>query len=198
MQPPSRKLKYHVAMSLDGFIAREDGSTDCFDTPPQEEHVLDYFASLALAYDTVLMGRSTYEVGLKFGVTDPYPGLEPYVFSRTLKESPDPRVHLVREDAAGVVRQLKARAGGSWDLSGIIRGAAIQLPRDLYLCGGGQLAGTLFAEGLVDEVLVKLNPVVLGRGLPFVAGAGSDIKLELLSTKSHRNGVVLLRYAVQR
>ena len=76
MQPQTRTLRYHVAASLDGFIARPDGSTDCFPGDLQTENVTDYLYSLAAEYDTVLMGRDTYAVGQKFGVTDPYPMLE--------------------------------------------------------------------------------------------------------------------------
>ncbi len=197
MQSPMRKLKYHVAVSLDGFIARADGSSDCFNAMPQEEHAWDYVMSLALDYDTVLMGRSTYEIGTKVGVTDPYPGLETYVFSTSLKESPNPRVHLAR-DVVGTVRELKARAGKSYDLSTAFQGVQMQIPKALYLCGGGQLARPLFAEGLIDEVIVKVNPVLLGAGLPLAPSLGRDVRLELLSTKAYGNGVVLLRYAVKR
>lgn len=173
-----RKLKYHVATTVDGFIAREDGSYDCF--PMEGDHIHDYLASLA-TYDTVLMGRKTYEVGLKVGVTDPYPALESYVFSRSMKESPNPRVRLISEDAAGVVRRLKEQPG-----------------RDLYLCGGGDLATLLFTEGLIDEVLVKLNPLLLGSGIPLAPRLREVMNLRLLSTKVYSNGVLLLHYAVAR
>ena len=102
-----RTLKYHVASTADGFIAREDGSFDCF--PAQGDHVDDYLESLK-TYGAVLMGRKSYEVGLKMGVTDPYPHLKSYVFSRTMNMSPDPRVEIVRGDVAGFVRKLKAEA----------------------------------------------------------------------------------------
>lgn len=197
MQPPQRKLKYHVAMSLDGFIARDDGSADCFPGDLQAEHVQDYFGSLALAYDTVLMGRETYEVGLKAGVTDPYAPLDTYVFSRTLKESPNPRVHLVRDDAARVVRELKARPGQGWNLKGVMSQLDVQLPKDIYLCGGGVLATALLGEGLVDEILIKLNPVVLGSGKGLFSRLPRDLPLQLLSSKTYPTGVVLLRYQVK-
>jgi dihydrofolate reductase len=194
---PPRKLRYHVAMSVDGFIARGDGSTDCFPGDLQAEHVTDYLFTLAAEYDTVLMGRATYEVGLRFGVSDPYPQLDTYVFSRTMKARPDPRVHLVGEDVAGVVRGLKARTGQDVDWSQSLRGAQAHTPKDLYLCGGGDLARTLFAEGLIDEVQLKVNPVLLGAGKPLVEGLPRDVPLELLSTKTYRTGVVLARYAVR-
>ena len=98
-----RKLKYYVASSADGFIAREDGSFDCF--PRKGDHVDDYLDSLK-SYGAVLMGRKTYEVGLKMGVTDPYPFLKSYVFSRTMKKSPDARVEIVSENAGEMVRKL--------------------------------------------------------------------------------------------
>jgi dihydrofolate reductase len=173
-----RKLKYHVAATVDGFIAREDDSFDCF--PMEGDHVTDYLASFA-SYDTVLMGRRTYEVGLKVGVTDPYPTMETYVFSRSLLESPNPRVTLVAEDAAGMVRRLKEQEG-----------------KAIYLCGGGKLAAGLFAEGLIDEVLIKLNPLLLGAGIPVTPGLRGVTNLELLSTKVYQNGVLLLQYAVAR
>lgn len=171
-----RKLKYHVATTVDGFLAREDDSYDFF--PQTGDHITEYLASLA-TYDTVLMGRRTYEPALKVGVTDPYAPLETYVFSRSMKETPDPRVKLVSDDAVGVVRRLKQQPG-----------------KDIYLCGGGDFASTLFAEGLIDEVLIKFNPVLLGSGIPLVSRLREVVKLELRSTKVYGNGVLLLQYAV--
>lgn len=176
-----RKLKYHVATSVDGFIAHDDDTYGAFMQDrlvKDSEHVTDYVASLA-TYATALMGRRTYEVGVKAGVTDPYSNMDTYVFSRTMKASPNPRVKLVSEDAVGEVRRLKAQAGG-----------------DIYLSGGGAFAGLLLAEGLVDEVLLKMNPLILGSGIPLVSSLRQVVNLELKSTKVYGNGVVLLRYAV--
>jgi dihydrofolate reductase len=175
-----RKLIYHVASTADGFIAREDDTYDCFPLNPKDEHLTDYFASLA-SYGVVLMGRRTYEIGLKVGVTDPYPHLETYVFSRSMKQSPNPKVKLISDDAMGVVRRLKEQEG-----------------KPIYLCGGGEFASTLIDEGLVDEVLLKLSPLLLGSGIPLSPRLRGHVNLQLLSTKVYGNGVVLLRYAVQR
>ena len=173
-----RKLKYHVAITADGFIAREDGSFDCF--PMEGEHVADYLKSLQ-SYGTVLMGRNTYEVGLKMGVTDPYPHLKSYVFSRTMRQSPDERVEVVGEDSVEVVRRLKAETG-----------------KDIYLCGGADLATTLFKERLIDEVILKVNPLLLGSGIPVMFDIGKYVNLELIDSKVYESGVVLLSYRVKK
>ncbi|MBZ4395986.1 MULTISPECIES: dihydrofolate reductase family protein [unclassified Myxococcus] len=179
MQSQTRKLTYHVATTLDGYIAREDDSFDCFVF--EGDHATEYMATLRHDYDTVLMGRRTYDVGLKFKVTDPYPYLETFVVSRSMKEAPNPRVKLISDDVVGAVRALKAKEG-----------------KGIYLSGGGALATQLFAAGLVDEVLVKLNPRLLGSGIPLVSRLDRHLELALRSTKVYQNGVVLLRYDVQR
>ena len=173
-----RKLKYHVATTLDGFIAHQDHTIDGF--VAEGEHVTDYLESLRNDYDIVLMGRRTYEFGFQFGVTNPYPWMKQYVLSRTMEASPDPNVELVSQDMIAFVRELKVGTG-----------------RDIYLCGGAHLAGTLIVEGLVDEIILKLNPVVFGSGIPLFSKVIKQTDLELTDSKVYGNGVVLLRYRVK-
>jgi dihydrofolate reductase len=173
-----RKLKYYVACTVDGFIAHKDHSVDGF--LAEGEHVVDYLESLKL-FDVVLMGRRTYEFGLKQGVTNPYPSMKQYVFSRTMKESPDENVELVSENIVELVRELKKETG-----------------KDIYLCGGANLATTLFAENLIDEIIIKLNPVLLGSGIPLFSGVIKQTDLDLTDSKIYRNGVLLLHYRVKQ
>jgi dihydrofolate reductase len=175
------KLKYHVASSADGFIAHEDDTYGAFlqeRLVKEGEHVTDYIASFG-TYGAVLMGRRTYEVGLRVGVTDPYPMMDTYVFTRSMKESPHPHVRLVSEDALGFIRRLKEQPG-----------------KDLYLAGGADFASKVLDAGLVDEVVLKLNPLLLGSGIPLVTRLKGFKSLELQSTRVYKNGVLLLRYAV--
>jgi dihydrofolate reductase len=180
----SRLVHYYVATTVDGFIARADGSFDCF--PTEGDHLAAYLESLA-GFDTVLMGRKTYEVGLRHGVTNPYPSMKAIVFSRTMETSPDPNVELVRTDPAERVHTLRDEPGGN-----------------IYLCGGAALAGLLLRAGLVDELTVKVNPLVLGEGLPLFStlatSAGPvgpiETRLQLRSQRSFDSGVVFVRYRV--
>jgi dihydrofolate reductase len=172
----TRKLKYHVATSLDGAIADAEGGFTAFLS--EGDHIPDYLESLH-SYGDVLMGRHTYEVGLEFGVTDPYPYLESYVFSRSMKESPNPRVTLVATDPAAFVATLKQQPG-----------------RDIYLCGGADLASTLLEANLIDEILIKLNPVLIGAGIPLFRRLAEPRTLKLIGTKVYESGVVLLSYCI--
>lgn len=174
-----RKLKYHVAITLDGFIAHTDHTIDGF--LAEGDHVTDYLDSLKTDYDIVLMGRRTYEFGFQFGVTNPYPWLKQYVLSQSMDRSPDPNVELVSENIIEFINGLKDGRG-----------------RDIYLCGGSELAASLFEEGLIDEIILKLNPVLFGEGIPMFAGRTRQTEIELKGSKVYESGVVLLRYGVKR
>ncbi|MCI4061978.1 dihydrofolate reductase family protein [Micromonospora sp. R77] len=184
-----RKLVYFVASTLDGFIAAPDGSFDFFPLAPDPHLVAEWPQTLPTAahrhlgldapqgrFDTVLMGRGTYEPALAIGVTSPYAHLKQYVFSRSLPPSDDPGVEIVAGDPTALVRELKQRPGA-----------------DIWLCGGGELAGQLLPE--VDELVVKLNPIVAGSGIPLVTRGFDPHRLALVDSRPLANGVLLLSYA---
>ncbi|WP_159775174.1 dihydrofolate reductase family protein [Streptomyces sp. HM190] len=174
-----RKLVYYIASTLDGFIAGPDGADptgpDGF-WPVSGDYVqylaaqypetLPAHARKALSveaegthFDTVLEGRKTYEIGLDAGIADAYPHLRHLVFSTTLTESPAPAVEMVASDPVAKVRELKQGDG-----------------KDLWLIGGGELAGALYAE--IDQLIVKLAPLTIGTGIPlFGRSAAFDARL---------------------
>ena len=172
-----RKVTYGAACSLDGYIAREDGSVDWLNWSPGVERLTTaYWAGV----DTVLMGRNTYEVAKASG-TGAYPGVTNYVFSRTWTADPEPNVSLVREDAAKFVGRLKDEPG-----------------RGICLMGGGQLAHTLLEAGLVDEVGVNIQPIILGSGIPFFHRMPRTTDLDFVQLEQIEGGCVYLLYRVRR
>lgn len=178
-----RKLIYHVGATLDNFIAHEDGSTDGF--LYEGEHVTDYTQSLQ-GYDTVLMGKKTYEFGYQYGLQPgqpAYPHMKNYVFSKSMPSdafTPHEQFEIVTENEAAFIQQLKATAGSP-----------------IYLCGGGSFAGFLLEQGLIDELKVKLYPVLFGKGIPLFK-TDKDVKLSLLASKVYETGVVLVSYQIQQ
>lgn len=189
-----RNLVYYVACTVDGFIARADGSFDCF--LPDGAHFADLIRwfpetfpghvrdALGVSganqrFDTVLMGRTTYAVGADHGFTNPYPTLAQYVVSRSMASSPDPAVTLVNDDPVALVRALKHQPG-----------------RDIWLCGGGQLASSLVAE--IDQLILKVNPVIIGAGIPLFGAGFAPARVVLTASTAYANGVLLLHYTVTR
>ena len=173
-----QRVIYFVATSIDGCIARHDDTFDFFLN--EGEHAKDYWTALK-TFDAVVMGRRTYEVATKVGVTNPYPWLQTFVVSKQIEKSPDPDVTIVSNDVVEAVRSLREREG-----------------RGIYLCGGGRLASLLLEHGLVDEIIIKLNPVIAGGGIPMFATMEKPTRLELVDSKVYENGVVVLRYGVIR
>ncbi len=190
-----RELVYFVAVGLDGFIAAPDDTFDDF--PQQGDHIdwifREYPDTLPTAglralgmepstrrFDTVLMGWNTYAAGFPHGVTDPYQHLRQYVFSRT-HDKADGDIVLTDRDPVEVVRELKAEPAGT----------------GIWLCGGGRLAATLVGE--IDRLVLKVNPVLLGAGIPVFAGGRYDPRtFARVASRPFDSGVVVNEYARER
>jgi dihydrofolate reductase len=168
----SRRLRYQVAVSLDGFIAGPNGEYDWIIMDPTID-----FGSLFKEFDTAVMGRKTYEVTSAQGGAA-MPGLEVIVFSRTLEPSVKKGVRVVNDDPARVVRELKAKPG-----------------KDIWLFGGGSLFRSLLDARVVDTVELAVIPVLLGEGTPLLPPGGTT-KLILADHKVLPSGIVSLAYSI--
>jgi dihydrofolate reductase len=188
-----RKLIYYVACTVDRFIAKEDGSFDCF--PMNDEFFADLIAlypetrpghlrdALDVSagnrlFDAVVMGRRTYDVGHSVGITSPYPQLKQYVVSRSLAAAPDAGIKLINDDPAAAVARLKEKEGQA-----------------IWLCGGGRLAACLFP--LIDELILKVNPIIIGAGIPLFEGSVPTTGVQLASAKVYDSGFLLAHYRIQ-
>jgi dihydrofolate reductase len=180
-----RRLTYYVATSIDGFISGPGGEFDFFplaadvmaalNTEWPETVPTQFREQAGLVdvpnrhFDTVLMGRGTYELG----DASPYAHLRQIVFSRTLT-APDPSV-LIATDPVETVRKLKQEDGlGIW------------------LCGGADLAGQLQPE--IDELIVKRYPVVAGTGKPMFGAGFAPSPFTLVESRSFESGAVVSTY----
>lgn len=170
----SRRVRYSVAASLDGFIADPDGGYDWIVDEPE----LD-FARFMSDIDTVLMGRASYEVAMS-GPSGWLEKMDTYVFSTTLDPDEHPGVEVVSGDAAGKVRELRDR----------------DREKDIWLFGGGVLFRSLLEAGVVDRVEVGLVPVLLGAGLPLLPETEIRQRLRLHSVEEFPSGILLVKYDV--
>lgn len=172
-----KKLIYDVAVSVDHYISHEDGAVDGL--LEQGDHVTDYLERLQ-RYDTVVMGKHTYEWGYRFGLVPgqpAYPHMQHYIFSRTLRFEQSEQVHIIDRDEVACIQRLKEGDGA-----------------DIYLCGGGAFAGFLLDHGLIDQLVLKRNPVIFGHGIRAFGASVRKVGLSLVESKTYANGVVLLRY----
>ncbi|MGH7546553.1 MAG: dihydrofolate reductase family protein [Gemmatimonadales bacterium] len=169
-----RRVRYSVAMSLDGYIAGPKGEYDWIPMDPDID-----FGAMFKDFDTVLMGRKSYEAARKQGGGG-MPGMKAYVFSRALRQQDCPDA-TVSDNPKETVTALKQQKG-----------------KDVWLFGGGELFRSLLDLGLVDAVEIGLVPVLLGGGVPMLA---NPAKLTMLRLTKHRvyekTGTVLLNYAVK-
>lgn len=170
-----RRVCYSVAASLDGYIA---GPRDEFDWIPADPDI--DFAALFARFDTLLMGRRSYEAARRMGRVG-MPGMKAYVVSRTLSQDQCPDA-TATSDPASTIGALRARPG-----------------KDIWLFGGGSLFRSLLGLGLVDEVHVAVVPVLLGGGRPFLEPPAESRSLRLVRHRLYgKTGTIVLEYEVVR
>jgi dihydrofolate reductase len=176
-----RSVIFGGANSLDNYFARKD---DAVDWLIWSNEVSEFMADYWKRFDTVLMGRKTYQVALRTGGGASYPGMRSVIFSRTLKsrtlkKKASDQIEIVSEDAAEFVRKLKKEDG-----------------KDVCVMGGGLLAKSLFEADLIDEIGFNIHPVLLGSGIPVFHEMSRQIDLELIECRQWKTGCVLVTYRV--
>ena len=169
-----RRVRYRVAMSLDGFIAGPNGEIDWILPDPDVD-----FATIYAGFDVALLGRRTYELTQQPGAPPWPPAWDVYVASRTLRPTEHPAVYVIGDEIKSTVSRLRAARG-----------------RDIWLFGGGVLAASLLAMNLVDVVEMAIMPVVLGAGIPVVDRVARRVPLHLTRMQQSSAGIVHLQYDV--
>jgi dihydrofolate reductase len=172
-----RRVRYGVAMSLDGYIAGPNGEADWIVHDPDID-----FAEMFSRFDTLLIGRKTFEAMATMGDGGgSMPGVSSFVISRSLKQADHPR-STIAPDGAALVAELKGKPG-----------------KDIWLFGGGELFRSLLAAGLVDGIDVGVMPVVLGGGIPLLPPPANRVRLTLNNQRVYpKSGIIGLEYDVVR
>jgi dihydrofolate reductase len=171
-----RKVIVHIAVSVDGYIARSDGALEWLTSRPAPEGfygMSDFMKSV----DTTVLGRKTYEASLRLGAR--FDAREPtIVFSRHAAPAKAPAgVEFVNGAIGPFVSRLREQPG-----------------KDIWLMGGGDLIASFLDERAIDEFVVSVVPVFIGDGIPLIARRPREVPLTLHSTERFDDGLVQMRY----
>ncbi|UTR10049.1 dihydrofolate reductase family protein [Evansella sp. LMS18] len=172
-----RNLVLFIAASLDGYIATKDESLDwLFNVEGEGDNGYSEFYNTV---DSVLMGKKTYDWIMKYETGEfPYKNKECYVFTRSLKEDTE-NVSFIDEDITGFIGQLKNQEGDN-----------------IWIVGGGELLHSLLEDKLVDEIILTIAPVVIGKGIPLFKEGDFHLNLSLKNTRTF-NQFAELHYVVK-
>lgn len=172
------KIVYYVATSLDGYIAGPEDDINMFTI---QGNGVDQYQKDLLAFSTVIMGRRTYEFGYQFGLRPgqpAYPHMEHHIFSESLSFHGEvhPQVHVEPRSLDRIQEILRSSS------------------TDVYLCGGGEFAGWLLEYELIDQLKIKLNPIILGGGIKIFGESNSTARWELIATSAFDKGLQIMTY----
>lgn len=172
-----KKIVYYVASSLDGYIAGINDDISMF--IPDGNGVEKYLSDLQ-NFKTVIMGRRTYEFGYQFGLQPgqlAYPHMQHYIFSDSLQvDNTHDLLHIEKLNIERI-QEIKEHS-----------------PTDVYLCGGGQFAGWLLDHGHIDILKLKVNPIILGDGIPLFGNSKTNARMNLAESTSYDNGLQIATY----
>lgn len=166
------RVRYSVAISLDGFIAGPKGEFDWIIMDPAFD-----FGALFKQFDTFLMGRRTFEVIGQGGMAA---GTQTIVFSRTLRQSDFPKV-VITSEVTKTISALKDKPG-----------------KDIWLFGGGKLFRSVLDAGLIDTIEVAVMPILLSHGIPLLSAGARSPSLQLTESKTLPSGIVMLSYSLAK
>lgn len=170
---PTRKTVLYIAISLDGYIARENGDIEWLDQATGEGD--NGYATFYKTVDTIIMGKTTYDQVMTMVEDFPYPEKKCYVYS-TKETQSNPHVEFVQEDVVSFTNRLLAEEGNR-----------------IWIVGGANLVDAFMQNNLVDEYEIAIMPILLGSGIPLFGKGFPEQNLELVDI-TRMNQIVMLHY----
>lgn len=171
-----RKVQYGVAVSLDGYIAGPNGEADLIKIDPEID-----FSAIWSQFDTLLMGRKTYEAAMERLGRSVFSGRSVFVFSKNLVPQDHPGVTIVPELTSSWMRSLKSQKG-----------------KDIWLMGGGTLFRHLLDLCEVDSLSATIIPILLGDGTPLMPSPYSPTMLTLSTHRVYKSGIISAIYEIRK
>lgn len=167
----------YIASSLDGFIARKDGSIDWLDSialPKENDYGYDEFMR---TIDVVVMGRKTYDQVVSFKIDWPYKGKKTFILSHTIEKSISDEIRITNKTLKNLIVDLK-------ELS----------RKDIWVVGGGEIITAFLNENSIDKIILFVIPIILGDGIPLFPNHPKESTWKLVETQSYKSGVVMNSY----
>lgn len=188
MASTESRVTIHMAASLDGFIARKDGSVDWMETSDEftggDTMDPEFVESFLKTIDCYVMGSRTYETALGFEAKDlGWSYGDTPIFVLTTRDLP---------------RSRKSVEFYSGDLARLVNDRLRPKFRRIWFAGGGAVSGACLRLGLADEVYFSILPILIGEGISFFDKLDKDVPLHLAEVKAYKSGMVELRYEVKR
>jgi len=174
-----RNIKLYIASSLNGKIAKLDGSVHWLESIPNPNNIDHGYSDFYKSIDTTIQGNKTYNQIMSWGIDFPYADKKNYVFTRNKRLKNNEYIEYISENHIDFVKQLKKEKG-----------------KDIWLIGGGQINTLLLREGLIDEIQVFVMPIILTDGIELFETFTKETKLKLIETKSYSTGAVEIKYKV--
>jgi len=172
-----RKTKLYIATSLNGKIARKDGSVDWLESIPNPEKNDYGYSEFYESVDVVIMGNNTYQQIISWGIDFPYSDKKNYVLTTNHELKNTKYVEFVPDNQIEFIKKIKKQEG-----------------KNIWLVGGGKINTLLLNNDLIDEIHIFIMPIILPDGIEIFEDIPKETKLKLINSKSHETGVLEMIY----
>ncbi len=174
-----RKIILYIASSINGKIAKSDGSVEWLEEIPNPEKDDYGYDEFYKSIDTTIQGYNTYKQIIDWNIEFPYKGKSNYIFSKKQNLKDTKHVKFISVNHIQFTRNLKQQSG-----------------KNIWLIGGGQINTLLLNAGLIDEIYLFYMPIVLAGGISIFESEPKENGFNIIDTKTYSTGVVRQRYNI--